>query len=105
MRPRLLLAALSITIIVAACKKDQPQACGGNYQSAIVLHGTSECQQYDFLLQVDGGDTYRVVAGSLPASFQQVGLKVCVTYIIVPDLGMCPCCGGTRLNIQSIQQQ
>jgi len=44
MRPRLLFAALSITIIVAACKKDQAQVCGGNYQNATVLHGTSECQ-------------------------------------------------------------
>lgn len=43
-------------------------------------------------------------ADSIPATFQQEGLKVCIQYSLYEDLRMCACCGGTHARIISIKK-
>ena len=107
MRPLLLLIALVLAGVVAACKKDQgPQqagACSEASLSATVIHGRNMCDANGWVLQMDGGNTYPPDA--LPPAFEQVGMRVCAVYTVYDDPRMCPCCGGKRLRIQYIQQQ
>lgn len=88
---------------VVACEKDPPTFCGAGYEPATVVSGRNGCEQTGFLLKLDSGLT--LPPDSLPASFQQSGLRVCVAYRTYEDLRMCACCGGTRLRIQHIQRQ
>jgi hypothetical protein len=39
---------------------------------------------------------------NIPDQFKQEGLQVCVEYVLYEDPTMCPCCGGTRANIISM---
>jgi len=103
MLTRQLLASLLLLAGLAACQKTASSPCGDGYQSATVVLGRNRCDQNGFLLQLAGGTT--LPPDSLPAGFQQAGLKVCLKYTTYADLGMCPCCGGTRLRIQQIQRQ
>ena len=103
MRTPQLLASLLLLAGLTACGKMTSSPCGEGYQSATVVRGRNRCDQNGFLLQLAGGTT--LPADSLPTGFQQAGLKVCLKYTTYADLGMCPCCGGTRLRIHQIQRQ
>ncbi|GAC1375261.1 MAG: hypothetical protein NVSMB30_19110 [Hymenobacter sp.] len=96
-------AVVLVTACLLGCKKESPQACSGNATRATVIGGHNGCNANGFLLQLEDGTA--LPPDDLPGSFQQSGLKVCLTYTVYEDLRMCPCCGGTRLKIQSIQRQ
>lgn len=103
MRVPLLLILLLVAIGLGGCKKDAPTACGANSYPATVLRGRNGCDPNGYLLQLDGGAAYPT--DSLPGSFQQSGLKVCLAYSLYEDPRFCACCGGTRLTIRRIQRQ
>ena len=96
-------ASFLLLIGLAACQKVTTSPCGEGYKSATVMRGRNGCDQNGFLLQLDGSTT--LAPDSLPAAFQQPGLKVCLTYSTYEDLRMCACCGGTRVSIQHIRLQ
>jgi hypothetical protein len=100
---RQLFASLLLLAGLAACNKTTSPPCGEGYQNATVVRGRNGCDQNGFLLQLAGSVT--LPPDSLPAGFQQAGLKVCITYITYEDPLFCGCCGGTRLRIQQIQRQ
>ena len=88
---------------LAACNKTTSSPCGDGYQSATVVRGRNRCNLDGLLLQLAGSTT--LPADSLPAAFQQAGLKVCIKYTTYEDPLFCACCGGTRLKIKQIQRQ
>ena len=103
MLTRRFFASLLLLAGLAACKKTASSPCGEGYQSATVIRGRNGCDQNGFLFQLAGNAT--LPPDSLPAGFQQAGLRVCLKYTTYEDPRMCACCGGTRLRIQQIQRQ
>ena len=103
MLTRHLFTSLLLLAGLVACKKTTSSPCGEGYQNATVVQGRNGCDQNSFLLQFAGNIT--LPPDSLPAGFQQAGLKVCLKYTTYEDLRVGPCCGGTRLRIQQIQRQ
>jgi hypothetical protein len=86
-----------------ACKRDADSSCSPGSQNGTVVHGRNQCDQNGYVIQLDGGPAYS--PDELPVSFQQDGLKVCLTYTVYEDPRMCPCCGGTRVKIQQIARR
>ena len=86
---------LLLCFVINGCKKDN-NTC----QDAEVVHFDLMCSPWG--IQV-GNNAY--VADGLPAEYEQDGLKVCVKYRLYNDLKMCPCCGGTRAQIFSIERR
>ena len=103
MLTRQFFASLLLVAGLAACQKTATSPCGQGYQSATVVLGRNGCNQNGFLLQLAGSAA--LPPDSLPAGFQQTGLKVCLRYTTYEDLRQCACCGGTRLKILQIQRQ
>ena len=100
---RLITSSALLLTGLTTCKHETPAPCATGLTSATVVHGRNMCDQNGYVIRLADGTTYPPDA--LPADFQQVGLKVCLSYSVYEDPRLCACCGGTRLRIQQIQQQ
>ncbi len=75
---------------ISSCRKKT------DCNTAIITKSGTPCSSWG----INVGSTYP--SYNIPDQFKQEGLLVCVEYNLYEDYTMCPCCGGTRANITSI---
>ena len=88
--------------LLITCFALQNTGCKKNNDctSAIVTQSGTVCNVWGIKIN---GIAYP--SGTIPVSYQQEGLVVCINYELYEDFRLCACCGGTWANIKSIKAE
>lgn len=97
MQKYLIIFFVCLTILAEGCKKHHTATL---CTAAIIVNDAPSCSHWGIKVN---GQTYP--SNNIPDQFKQIGLKVCTNYTLYDDPKMCPCCGGTYANINSMQLQ
>jgi len=92
-----IVSILLFTTFSCSKKNNSCNCSATNQVCATIVQVAGNCN--NFGIKVNGQE---YPSQNIPSQFQNVGLNVCVEYILFQDLRLCACCGGTWADIKSM---